>query len=78
MATKRTRKPKGPTLVHLEFETAQEFRQLKVWGAQLPERYGINRGELGWELPKDQTRFLEALALLHGRITSAEQQRREG
>ncbi len=75
MATKRTKKP---TLVHLEFEEARDFRQLKVWAEQLPDRFGVNRGSLGWELPKDQTRFFETLAALHGRITSKEQQRREG
>jgi len=68
MATKRARKPKGPTIVDIEFETASDFRQMKVWASQLPERYGINLGNDGWQLPKDQTRFLEALALLKGKI----------
>jgi hypothetical protein len=68
MATKRARKPKGPTIVDLEFATPAEFRQFKVWAVQLPERYGINLGEKGWQLPEKQDRFLEVLALLHGKI----------
>lgn len=68
MATKRTRKPKGPTVVGLEFETARDFRQLKVWAVELPERYGVNLGEKGWQLPEKQDRFFEVLALLHGKI----------
>jgi hypothetical protein len=68
MATKRARKPKGPVIVDIEFQTAADFRQMKVWASQLPERYGINLGNDGWQLPEDQTRFLEALALLKGKI----------
>lgn len=67
MATKRAKKP---AVVHVEFETAADFRQMKVWAVQLPERYGVFLGEgKGWQLPAKQDRFLEALASLKGRIT---------
>jgi hypothetical protein len=68
MAAKRIRKPKKPIVVDLEFKTPADFRMMKRWAAELPERYGINLGEKGWQLPADQSRFLEAMAVLKGKI----------
>jgi hypothetical protein len=67
MATKRSRKP---AIVHVEFENAADFRQMKLWAVQLPDVYGTYLGEgKGWQLPAKQDRFLEAMAALKGRIT---------
>lgn len=68
MAAKRTRKPKKPIIVDIEFETPADFRIMKRWAAELPERYGINLGKDGWQLPADQSRFLEAMGVLKGKI----------
>lgn len=68
MAAKRTRKPKKPIIVDIEFETAADMRIMKRWAAELPERYGINLGDKGWQLPADQSRFLEAMGVLKGKI----------
>lgn len=72
MAAKRAskpRKPKGPVIVDLEFETPRGFHEMKVKATEWPEHYGINLGpNKGWQLPKDQTRFLQMLPLLGGKI----------
>lgn len=70
MPTKRTTKPKKSAVVHIEFENAADLRQLKVWAANHPQIYGVYLGEgKGWQLPKEQDRFLSALSTLRGRIT---------
>lgn len=68
-ATKKPRKPKGPVIVDLEFAKPSGFHEMKLKAVNYPDAYGVFLGPgKGWQLPKDQTRFLQMLPLLGGRI----------
>ena len=71
-STAKRRAPKttkGPVIVDLEFDPPRGFHEMKVKAINYPQHYGVFLGPgKGWQLPADQTRFLQMLPLLGGKI----------